>query len=100
MKKVTLLKTAAAGFTVDKLGDLRAQIDRLKKEAKELETILWNHGERIVEGNTLNATLVESERDITDWKKIAMDLGASRQKIKANTRSFKVKAVRTTARKE
>ena len=83
---------------VDKIGNLRNRAAKLKAEGKDLEKVLYQHGENIIEGRTFTATIVPSERNITDWQKIAKDLGASKQKISANTRTFEVVAVRIASR--
>ena len=94
------LKKAGMGFVVDQLGDLRARIKRMKDEAKDLEQIIKDRGLKVVDGFSFVATVIESERKITDWQKIATDLGATKRKIAANTRKFDVTAVKVTAHKK
>ena len=84
--------------TVDKIGNLRDRAKQLKAKGKSLEGLLYQHGDYVIEGRTFIATIVPSERKITDWQKIAIDLGASKQKIAANTRMFDVVAVRIASR--
>ncbi len=98
--KVTNIKKAGMGLVVDKLGDLRARIKRMKDEAKGLEEIIKDRGLKVVDGFSFVATVIESERKVTDWQKIAIDLGASKQKIAANTRKFDVTAIKVTAHKK
>lgn len=93
-------KKVGMGRIVDQLGDLRGEIKRLNDEATELETIIKDRGLKVVEGFNFVATVVESERKITDWQKIAKNLGASPRQISANTRKFPVKAVKVTAHKK
>ncbi len=93
-------KKAALGLVVDQLGDVRARIKWLKDEMKELEKILVDRGLPVIDGHNFVATVVDSERKITDWKKISIDLGATKQKIAKNTRKFAVKAVRVSAHKK
>ena len=100
MAKVTALKSVKASLVADKLGNLRATIKLLNDEAKDLEKTLMDQGVKVVEGRIFVATIVESVRKIVDWQKIANDLGASKQKISANTRKFPVKAVKVTAHKK
>lgn len=100
MAKVTALKSAMGSLVADQLGDLRARIKRLKDEANALEDILVDHGDKVIEGHAFVATVIVSERKITDWQKIAIDLGASKQKVSANTRKFPVVAVKVTAHKK
>jgi hypothetical protein len=54
----------------------------------------------VVDGFSFVATVVESVRKITDWKKIAIDLGATKKKIAGNTRAFDVTAIKVTAHKK
>lgn len=81
--------------TVDRIGNLRDRVAKIKAKGKDLEGLLYQYGEYVLEGRTFIATIVPSERKITDWQKIAYDLGASKKKIAANTRTFDVVAVRT-----
>ena len=84
--------------TVDQIGNLRNQVAKLKAKGKDLEGFLYQYGDYVVEGRAFIATIVPSERSITDWKKISIDLGASKQKIAKNTRTFDVVAVRIASR--
>lgn len=93
-------KKAALGLVVDQLGDVRARIKWLKDEMKELEEIIIDRGLPVVDGFNFVATVVDSERKITDWQKIARDLGVTNQKIAKNTRKFPVTAVRVSAHKK
>ena len=90
-----LLKTRRIKRTVDRIGNLRDRVAKLKAKGKDVEGLLYQYGEYVLEGRTFIATIVPSERKITDWQKIAIDLGASKQKIAKNTRTFDVMAVRT-----
>lgn len=92
------LKARRFKKTVDRIGNLRNRVKRLKDKGKDLEGFLYQYGDYVVEGYAFIATIVPSERSITDWKKIAIDLGASEKKIAKNTRSFDVVAVRIAAR--
>lgn len=92
------LKARRFRKAVDKIGNLRNRAAKLKAEGKDLEKVLYQHGENIIEGRTFTATIVPSERNITEWKKIAIDLGASNHRIAANTRTFEVVAIRIASR--
>ena len=92
------LKARRFKKTVDQIGNLRARIARLKAKGKDLEGFLYQYGAYVIEGHAFIATIVPAERNITDWKKIAIDLGASKKKIAKNTRTFDVVAVRITSR--
>ena len=100
MGKVTNLRKVSQSAMVDQLGDLRARIKHWKDEAKDIENALIKRGLSVLEGRLFVATVIESERKIVDWQKIAKDLGASNQKISANTRKFDVTAIKVTAHKK
>lgn len=82
---------------VDQLGAVQAQIAELRKVEAQLKSAVIFGGED-TEGELFKATIVESERKVTDWKKIANDLGASAQKIRANTAISHVVSLRVVAR--
>lgn len=87
---------------VDQLGDLRAEIEGLLNERKALEDALIDaageEGEAF-DGSFYRAVVSRYERESVAWKKIAEDLGASRQKIRANTSVSDVASVRVSALK-
>jgi len=83
---------------VDELGMIQAQIAELRKTEAELKAALIGSGEHKIEGALFNATVVEATRKITDWKKIAIKLGASVQMIRGNTKLSESISVRVTAR--
>ena len=91
---------ARANNTVDRLGDLNAEIKRLQGEAATLKEALAKRSATVHIGNHFKATVVFSESKTTAWKKIALDLGANGQRITANTRTFPVTSVRVTELKE
>lgn len=100
MGNVTSLRKVSQSAMVDQLGEIRARMKSLKDEAKNIENALIKRGLSVLEGRLFVATVIESERKITDWQKIAKDLGATKQKISANTRKFDVTAIKVTAHKK
>jgi len=91
---------------VDELGAVQAAIASLRKEEAKLKGEIFTADQQGLEtvGDLFKATVIEAERTTTDWKKIAIDLGASDQRIRANSTtqtvvSMKVTALSTAARK-
>jgi hypothetical protein len=88
--------------SIDQLGAVKAQIAELKELEKQLSAKvkgeLFESGERALEGDLFRAVLSIATRDVTDWKKIAIDLGASKQKIVSNTKQVPVNTLRVSAR--
>jgi hypothetical protein len=88
---------------VDELGILKAQIAALQEEERELIGAIKRDmaSDEIteMEGDLYRVTLSSSMRKTTAWKKIAMDLGATAQRIKGNTAATLVSTLRITARK-
>ena len=82
--------------TVDRLGRVQAEIAALREEEKQLKGELFDGAE--LDGDLFKACIVEAERTTTDWKKIAIDLGASLQKIRANSKTALVTSIKVTAR--
>lgn len=82
--------------TVDELGAIQAQIAALRLEEAELKAALLNGDE--LEGDLFKATIVRASRKVTNWKGIAVKLGASVQMIRGNTKVQDTVSVRVTAR--
>jgi len=87
---------------VDKLGMLLAQIAELTAKAEEIKDELKDAatagGAKVVEGNLFKATVVETNRKTTDWKKIAKVYNIPEDVIIANTSITAVFSVKTTSR--
>jgi hypothetical protein len=87
---------------IDELGMIKAQIAELRELEKQLSNKvkgeIFDSGEQAIEGDMYRACLTMSDRKVTDWKKIAMDLGASAQKIRANTKATGYSSLRVSAR--
>jgi|8_EtaG_2_1085327.scaffolds.fasta_scaffold07344_10 hypothetical protein len=75
---------------VDELIELRATLKPLLDKQTELEGKLKAHPEGKYEG-TFGYVLVNPEiiRKVTNWKKIAIDLGATKLRIAKNTKEGK-----------
>lgn len=69
---------------VDKLGNLRAEIKVYQDKAKELEASIKVSGD--LEGKLFHAVLAPAEKRAVNWKKMAMDLGATAIRIAKNTK--------------
>jgi hypothetical protein len=89
--------TTRLNAMVDKLGALQAQIAGLRSIERELKDNLIASGFTEFDGDLFRATVAETSRNTVAWKKIATDLGASAQKIRANTKSTPVTAVKLVA---
>ena len=74
---------------VDELIELRATLKPLLDKQAELEGKLKAHPEGKYEGTFGYALVNEITRKVTDWKKIAIDLGATKQRIAKNTKEGK-----------
>lgn len=89
------------GATADALGDIRAEMAALKKTAKTYEDALLATGNDVVEGSKFRVAIsygVETAK--VNWKKIATDLGATKQKITGNTSYGYSNKIRVSAMKK
>ena len=88
--------------SADELGTLLAQIATLTKQADSIKDsmkdIASNGGTTVFEGALFKASYVESNRAVTDWKKLAADLDISADKIAAYTSTTAVFSIKTTSR--
>ena len=82
MKNDTASVLSAA---VDRLAAVKAEVEALRQEEDALKKLLADSGEQLILGVAYRASVSQQQRDTTDWKGIAMKLGASRQMIVANT---------------
>ena len=85
--------------TVDQLGNLQAEIAALQTQEKSLKDELKAEGVGVIEGDLYDATVYDSERKTTAWKKIAEKLGATVQMIAGNTTKSITTSVKVEARK-
>lgn len=87
---------------VDELGLLLAQIAELTAKAEEIKDAIKDAatagGDKVIEGNLFKATVVESNRNVTNWKAVAKVCNIPEDVIIANTSVTAVFSVKTTAR--
>lgn len=87
---------------VDELGFLLAQIAELTAKAEEIKDAIKDAatagGDKVIEGNLFKATVVESNRNVTNWKAVAKVCNIPEDIIIANTSVTAVFSVKTTAR--
>jgi hypothetical protein len=83
--------------TIDRLGQLKAQLAELAREEKELKAVLVEQGEGAYEGQLFRVTVSYSERETLDMDAVREKLSA--QFIRAHTRTTPVTSVRVVARK-
>ena len=102
MEQSKLELVRCASNVADDLGALRGTIGHLKEREKELIAEFLAMDIDAAEGVLFHAKrIAETTREKTNWEKIARDLGASPQRIRANTTRVAVKAgVRTYGRKQ
>ena len=88
--------------SADELGTLLAQIATLTKQADSIKDsmkdIASNGGTTVFEGALFKASYVESNRAVTDWKKLAKEQGISADTIAAYTSTTAVFSIKTTSR--
>ncbi len=83
------------GTLLAQIADLSAQADLIKDNLKDAATA---GGAKVVEGNLFKATVVETNRKVTDWKAIAKVCNIPEDVIIANTSITAVFSVKTTSR--
>lgn len=89
--------------TVDTLGELLAQIADLEKKAEAIKAELKDastapNGSNTYEGSLFKATVIESNRNTVDWKKLAADVGIDAAVIAKYTKVSAVFSVKVTSR--
>ena len=88
--------------TVDTLGALLAQIANLEKQAEAIKAELKDastasNGSNVYEGSLFKATVIESNRNTVDWKKLAADIGINADVIAKYTKVSAVFSVKVTS---
>jgi len=95
------LVEASPEAIADHIGQLRADIDDLKKQLKGAEGLLFNlTGGDPAEGKLFRVVFTQGFKKVVNWKGIAEKLGASRQIVSANTKQSEVNRVVVTAKKK
>ena len=70
---------------IDRVAELRAQINELKRAEEQLVGMLKDRGIGKYAGHQHVATVFAVDRETVDWKAIAEKVGYSRQLLTANT---------------
>ncbi len=100
LKKQGTVEVWGAAELADELGRVRAKIAELRAQEKVLVEEFLGTEEDAAEGRLFRAKRVEQERRTVAWEKIVRDLGASDQRIRANTKMTCSMSVRTYGRKQ
>jgi hypothetical protein len=82
--------------TIDRLGNVKAQLAALKREEEELKAVLIENGVGAYEGETWRATVSVADRETLDMDAVREKLSA--QFIRAHTNVTTVTSVRVVAR--
>ncbi len=100
--QVNLEVVRTSGDVADDLGSVRAAIAELREREKAYVAEFLGFDVDASEGALFRGKRVAATtREKTNWEKIARDLGASPQRIRANTTTVLIKAgVRTYGRKQ
>jgi hypothetical protein len=88
---------------IDTLGTLLAQIADLEAQAAAIKDDLKDSatapsGSKVFEGSMFKATVVESNRSVIDWKRLAADLNITEEQLAGYTKSTAVFSVKVTSR--
>lgn len=92
---IALTQIDELGMLLAQIAELTAKADAIKDAIKDAATA---GGPSIVEGNLFKATVVESNRKVTDWKAIAKVCNIPESVIADNTSVTAVFSVKTTTR--
>lgn len=90
-----LAQVDTLGALLAQIADLTAQADAIKDSLKDSATMGFGN---VFEGTLFKATVVESNRKVTDWKAIAKVCNIPDDVIIANTSVTAVFSVKTTSR--
>jgi hypothetical protein len=93
---IALLEVDQLGILLAQIADLTKQADAIKDDIKEVATLL--NGDKVIAGNLYKATVVESNRNTVDYKKLCADLGVTSEQLATYTKVTAVYAVKVTAR--
>ena len=92
---IPLTQVDELGLLLSQIAELTAKADKIKDAIKDRATA---GGDKVVEGNLFKATVVESNRNVTNWKAVAKVCNIPEDIIIANTSVTAVFSVKTTAR--
>ena len=93
---IALLEVDQLGLLLAQIADLTKKADAIKDDIKEVATLL--NGDKVIAGNLYKATVVESNRNTVDYKKLCADLGVTSEQLATYTKVTAVYAVKVTAR--
>ena len=93
---IALLEVDQLGLLLAQIAELTKQADKIKDDIKDVATLL--NGEKVIAGNLFKATVVESNRNTVDYKKLCADLGITADELVAYTKVCAVFSVKVTAR--
>jgi hypothetical protein len=85
-------------YTIDTIGNLRAQIAELQAEIKGHEKALKSEGAGYYEGDLFAGTVSEVDTNRVDWKAVAAKLNPSHQLVSAHTKQGTSVRLTVTAR--
>ena len=90
-----LTQVDSLGMILAQIADLTAKAEAIKDSLKDAATLGSGN---VFQGNLFKATVVESNRKVTDWKAIAKVCNIPEDVIIANTSITAVFSVKTTSR--
>ena len=93
---IALLEVDQLGLLLAQIAELTKQADKIKDDIKDVATLL--NGDKVIAGNLFKATVVESNRNTVDYKKLCADLGITADELVAYTKVCAVFSVKVTAR--
>ena len=89
-----------SNYTIDTIGNLRAQIADLQAEVKAHEAALKAEGAGYYEGDLFAGTVSEVDGTRVDWKAVAAKLEPSHQLVSAHTKATHTVRLTVSARKK
>jgi len=93
---IALLEVDQLGLLLAQIAELTKQADKIKDDIKDVATLL--NGDKVIAGNLFKATVVESNRNTVDYKKLCADLGVTSAQLAIYTKVTAVYAVKVTSR--
>jgi uncharacterized protein Yka (UPF0111/DUF47 family) len=93
---IAILEVDQLGLLLAQIAELTKKADKIKDDIKDVATLL--NGDKVIAGNLFKATVVESNRNVVDYKALLAELGATADQIAAHTKVTAVFSVKTTSR--
>ena len=94
MQELELYDVTDFNNMADHIGKLSAEIKELTTTLNGMKALVKANASDLV-GAEYSLKIVHSDRVITDWKKIAIALGATSQRIVSNSKHNNVISIRT-----